>query len=157
MQNDTEKKDEVLLTVHKEKDKLTCELNREKRENKKLKQQLDDEREFYYREKEAYCKELNECKKLKRRLSKSSNDESLQNELMQTKRDFSSAKITLNKTLEANYNLCVKFLRMKNTKHCLKNRLKLMETSYTKVRGCITCKRLFKTNLSSLKWTPKVK
>lgn len=33
-------------------------------------------------------------------------------------------KLTLNETLEANYNLSVKFLRMKNTKTVLKTELK---------------------------------
>lgn len=132
MQKDSDKKEEAIANLAREKEKLTIDLRKEKRSNINLKQQLVDEREFYYREKQTYCNEINECKKIKNKF-KHHKDESTHQDLVKYKKEIATLKETLNQTLEANYNLSVKFLRMKNTKYCLKNRLKKLLIDHGKV------------------------
>ncbi|KAF2884435.1 hypothetical protein ILUMI_21733 [Ignelater luminosus] len=127
MKEDGDKKEKILTNLAKEKQQLTIDLKREKRSTTNLKQQLGDEREFYFKEKEQYCQEMNDCKKLKKKMSENkkkdiSKEES--EEIIACKSQISKLKDILNQTLEANYNLSVKFLRMKNTKVSLKNRLR---------------------------------
>lgn len=137
MKEDAEKKENVVTNLAKEKQQLSVDLKREKRSSTNLKQQLDDEREFYYKEKEQYCQEMNECKKLKKKMSEGnkkkdvSKEESV--EIIACKSQISKLKDALNQTLEANYNLSVKFLRMKNTKVSLKNRLRKQMNDHEQV------------------------
>lgn len=133
MQTDTEKKEEAIANLAREKEKLTCDLYKERRANKKLKHQLEEEREFYYREKEEYCKEMNECKKLKRSLTELRREQMENPELTQSKAEIANLKETLNRTLQTNYNLSVKFLRMKNTKHALKERFRNLRNAHEQV------------------------
>ncbi|KAJ8928252.1 hypothetical protein NQ314_019202 [Rhamnusium bicolor] len=51
------------------------------------------------------------------------------------KNEILKLKQTLNQTLEANYNLSIKFLRMKNTKTCLKTELKTMKLEHEKLEN----------------------
>lgn len=133
MQNDSEKKEEAIANLAREKEKLTIDLRKEKRSYNNLKQQLEDEREFYFREKEIYCKEINECKKMKHKLKHNGKSNKKSLEIINNEKETVKLKEGLNQTLEANYNLSVKFLRMKNTKYCLKNRLKKLQTDYERV------------------------
>lgn len=141
MRNDSEIKEETIANLARDKEKLSLDLKKEKRSNNNLKQQLEDEREFYFREKEMYCKEINECKKIKHKLKNNlkngnntnNNHQQKTNPLPQNEKGIEKLKEALNQTLEANYNLSVKFLRMKNTKYCLKNRLKKLQADYEKV------------------------
>ncbi|KAI4462285.1 hypothetical protein MML48_5g00005937 [Holotrichia oblita] len=123
MQNETEKKEVAIANLAREKERLAGDLKKQQRTNTTLKQQLEDERQFYYKEKEMYCQEMNDCKKLKKTLK--SGDQKSQ--LDYYKKEAMKLKESLTQTLEANYNLSVKFLRMKNTKYCIKNRLKKLE------------------------------
>lgn len=132
LQEDTEKKEIAIARLAREKEKLHLDLLKQKRSNGSLAKQLEDEREFYFKEKEIYCQEMNECKKMKRFMSSSSitgNDKSVE----EYKREIMKLKQTLNHTLEANYNLSIKFLRMKNTKTCLKTEFKTMKLEHEKV------------------------
>lgn len=147
MRNDSDIKDETIANLARDKEKLSLDLKKEKRSHNNLKQQLVDEREFYFKEKETYCKEINECKKIKHKLKanvkndannnniNSNNRQKSKSQLPETKNEKAIDKLkeALNQTLEANYNLSVKFLRMKNTKYCLKNRLKKLQVDYEKV------------------------
>ncbi|KRT79770.1 hypothetical protein AMK59_6671 [Oryctes borbonicus] len=123
MQNETEKKEVAIANLAREKERLACDLKKQQRTNNSLKKQLEEEREYYYKEKEIYCQEMNDCKKLKKSLKHGDQ----KSQLEYYKKEASKLKESLTQTLEANYNLSVKFLRMKNTKYCIKNRLKKLE------------------------------
>lgn len=137
LSQDTEKKEVALARIAREKEVLALDLLKQKRSNGSLLKQLEDERKHYYQEKEQYCAEMNEIKKLKKALSTTStHSEGITIE--QYKQELSKTKLTLNHTLEANYNLSIKFLRMKNTKTCLKTQLKTMQLEHEKVKRLLT-------------------
>ncbi|XP_030753263.1 rho GTPase-activating protein gacN-like isoform X2 [Sitophilus oryzae] len=133
LHRDTEKKEIALARIAREKEKVSLDLLRQRRSNNNLLKQLEDERKYYYHEKEQYCNEMNEYKKLKRAMSTASTHSEDGMSLEQCKRELAKAKQTLNHTLEANYNLSIKFLRMKNTKTCLKTELKTMKLEHEKL------------------------
>lgn len=137
IQEDSENKEKAFANLAREKEKLAYELNKQKRINTTMKQQLEDEREYYYNEKERYCQEMNDCKRIRRQTADSGQihqNESVDH--LQCQSEAARLKQVLNQTLEANYNLSVKFLRMKNTKTFLKERLKTLEDEYQKVSCC---------------------
>lgn len=131
MQDETEKKEVALAHLAREKESLSSDLRKQKRSNSSLKQQLLDEREYYYKEKERYCQEMNDCKRIKKQIAETDEDRL---ECDKYKNEIVRLKAALGQTLEANYNLSVKFLRMKNTKTFLKERLKTLEEEHQKVR-----------------------
>lgn len=130
MQEETEKKEVALAHLAREKESLSSDLRKQKRSNTSLKQQLQDEREHYYKEKERYCQEMNDCKRIKKQIAETDEDRL---EIGKYKNEIVRLKAALSQTLEANYNLSVKFLRMKNTKAFLKGRLKALEEEHQKV------------------------
>lgn len=146
MQNETEKKEVAIANLAREKERLACDLRKQQRTNHTLKQQLEEEREFYYKEKELYCQEMNDCKKLKKSLKHGDH----KSQVDYYKKEVAKLKDSLTQTLEANYNLSVKFLRMKNTKYCLKNRLKKMEVIHETVNLNKSCSLLIATNFYCL-------
>lgn len=129
MQEETEKKEVALANLAREKESLSSDLRKQRRSNSNLKQQLQEEREFYYQEKEKYCQEMNDCKRIKRQIAEADDDKS---DCEKYKQEIARLKLILNQTLEANFNLSVKFLRMKNTKSFLKERVKLLEEEHQK-------------------------
>ncbi|XP_050308758.1 uncharacterized protein MAL8P1.12-like isoform X2 [Anthonomus grandis grandis] len=133
LQNETEKKEVAIANIAREKEKITMELLRQKRSNNNLNKQLEEERKFYFKEKEQYCEEMNEFKKLKRVLSTASTSKKEAKTSEQYQREIEKIKRTLSETLEANYNLSIKFLRMKNTKTCLKTELKTTKLEHEKL------------------------
>lgn len=132
MQEDTEKKDKALASLAREKEKLASDLKKQRRSNSSLKQQLDDERDFYFKEKQVYCQEMNDCKELKQKLRESQTQLS-KGDNLDNKNEIIKLKEALNQTLQANYNLSIKFLRMKNTKTYLQNTLKTANEEHKKV------------------------
>lgn len=135
MHEDAEQKDKVLSDLEKEKSELRAHLKREKRSSTSLQKQLQDERAFYYKEKEHYCQEMNDCKKLKKKLSETlTNKQEVDtvSELLECKSRMATLQNSLNETLEANYNLSVKFMKMKNTKTFIKKRLKQHDLEHKK-------------------------
>lgn len=136
LQDDTEHKEIAIANLAREKEKMNLALIRTKRSNANLSQQLEDERKYYLKEKEIYCHEMNECKKLKKMLSSCSST-CEEKGLDEYKIEVQKLKQTLNHTLEANYNLSIKFLRMKNTKTCLKTELQTMKLEHDKVILCL--------------------
>lgn len=132
LQNETEQKEIAIANIAREKEKIHLDLLKTRRSNASLTKQLEDEREFYLKEKEIYCQEMNECKKLKKQFSGicSGAEEKTTDEY---NTEITKLKQALNQTLEANYNLSIKFLRMKNTKTCLKTELRTLKLENTKV------------------------
>lgn len=112
------------------------ELLKQRRSNGNLLKQLEDERKFYYKEKEIFCHEMSQFKRLKQVLSNSALAKDDLASVEQYKKEIAMIKQTLNQTLEANYNLSIKFLRMKNTKTCLKTELKTRQLEHEKVQFC---------------------
>ncbi|RZC35440.1 myosin-3-like, partial [Asbolus verrucosus] len=125
---DTENKEMKLAKLAREKEKLSMNLSKIRRSNINLTQQLEEERKFYFKEKETYCHEMNECKKLKRVLSNSNLSSQLD-----CNEEIKKLKKKLEQTLQTNYNLSVKFLRMKETKNHLSNSLNQVEMEHRRV------------------------
>lgn len=151
LQNETEQKEIAIANIARDKERIHLDLLKTKRSNVSLTKQLEDEREFYIKEKEYYCQEMNECKKLKKQLSGSTSgtaDKSLDG----YKTEIDKLKQALNQTLEANYNLSIKFLRMKNTKTCLKTQLRTVTFENAKVPTYLISLFIFKQQLSQ--WKP---
>lgn len=142
---DADKKDVTLMKLVREREKTALDLAKQKRINSNLMRQLEEERKFYYEEKEAYCHEMNEWKKYKKSQKESTSGTNsrtvLNNDnihwddatIRNYKNEISKLKLTLSQTLEANYNLSIKFLRMKNSKSCLKTELKRIKLDYDKI------------------------
>lgn len=144
LQSESEQKDVSIANLARDKEKITLDLLRTRRTNATLAKQLEEERKYYFKEKELYCHEMNECKKLKKLLSDSSIGQS-ERAIEDYRNEIANLKQTLNQTLEANYNLSIKFLRMKNTKTCLKTELQTMKLEHEKVikLSYYQCKFLF--------------
>ncbi|CAH1170456.1 unnamed protein product [Phaedon cochleariae] len=134
LQNETEQKEVYIANLAREKETLGLDLLKTRRSNVSLTQQLEEERKYYFKEKEIYCKEMNECKKLKKILSNSVTS-CEERSVEWYRNEISKLKQTLNETLEANYNLSIKFLRMKNTKTCLKTELQTTKLEHEKLQN----------------------
>ncbi|XP_068896977.1 paramyosin-like isoform X1 [Tenebrio molitor] len=132
---DTESKEVKLAKLAREKEKLSMNLAKIRRSNVTLTQQLEDERNFYFKEKESYCHEMNEYKKLKRALSNSNVTTQVDND-----EEIQKLRKTLEHTLQTNYNLSVKFLRMKETKNHLSNSLSKAEEEHRRVANDLKVK-----------------
>lgn len=144
LQEELNSKNEIIGNMNKNKDRLAIDLKKYKRANSNLKQQLEDERAFYLKEKEYYCKEMNVSKQMRKKQNEEQkNVEDVTGQLREVdnlKKDVSKLRSVLNETLEANYNLSVKFLRMKNTKYTLKARYKREQTENAKIISDLTAK-----------------
>lgn len=134
-------KERALGNVHREKEKILADLKRHKRSNLNLRQQLEDEREHFLKEKEFYCREVSESYKFRPKRGLARNDEYAalpihddhKREIEDVKKELSKVKKRLHETLEANYNLSIKYLRIKNTNYSLKARFKRAQTESAKV------------------------
>lgn len=140
MQEILEIKENSLANVTKDKEKLQAELKKHKRSNLNLRQQLEDEREYHMKEKQYFCREMTESYKYRPKKGIIRNDEyaaicseEQKNEIESLKSEYKKLKLTLYDTLEANYNLSIKYLRMKNTKYSIKARYKRSQTEQEKV------------------------
>lgn len=118
MQTDNATKEKALAAATRDKEQLSVDLKKQRRSNANLKQQLEDERSFYYKEKEQYCQEMNSVKKQHAATP------------LSAQKEIAELKNTLNQTLEANYNLSVKFLRMKNTKLALTKQINKLTSQH---------------------------
>lgn len=135
-------KEKALSNVCKEKEKILADLKRHKRSNINLTQQLEDEREHHLKEKEYYCREMSESYKFRKSnkvLTRNDEyaalplNENHQREIDALKKDLHKLKLSLNDTLESNYNLSIKYLRLKNTNYNLKLLFKKAQTEQAKV------------------------
>ncbi|CAG9768582.1 unnamed protein product [Ceutorhynchus assimilis] len=134
LNQDRDKKEVAIASLAREKAEVTIELLKQRKSNQTLLKQLEDERKFYFKEKEIYCQEINQFKKLKQALSDTTQNHPLVNEaaVEPYKKETEKIKGTLNKVLEANYNIGIKFLRMKNTNSSLKDELKSIKLDHKK-------------------------
>lgn len=133
LKDDVEKKELGIAKLAREKEKLSLDLIKQKKSNTNVSKQLEEERKFYFQEKEMYCNEMKELKELRKTISKShiSIKEKPNQDI---KNDLENTKLKLKQTLEANYNLSIKFLRIKNTKAFLKNEMIKMKIEHERVR-----------------------
>lgn len=128
-------KERAIGTLARDKEKLASELRKERRASVNFRQQLDDERKFYLREKQTYCQEMNECKRNKKKhLMYPKNREEDKKMIESLQIDNTKLKGGLDEAVQTNYNLCVKFLRMKNTKDDLKRRFQRYQADQAKVQ-----------------------
>lgn len=116
MQQDSENKERALANMAREKEKMHLDLKVQKRTNSELQKRIEEERELYFEEKKQYCEEM----------SKNMRNQERHDSASQIK-EIARLKETLSQTMQANYNLSVKFLRMQNTKAFLKERVKTLE------------------------------
>ncbi|XP_014468064.1 PREDICTED: uncharacterized protein LOC106741021 [Dinoponera quadriceps] len=120
-------KNSQLNSAHHERGRLLSEVKKQKRCNRNLKQQLDDERHFYQREKDHFTEEMqryrvrctgNVFTKLDQQRRKEL--EQVQDTLETENKQFKEELANKNEVI---YNLCIKFLRMKYAKDILRNKL----------------------------------
>nr|XP_050852232.1 uncharacterized protein LOC127064754 isoform X2 [Vespula vulgaris] len=122
--------------MRKDGERLSTELKKQQRCNRNLKQQLDDERYFYQREKDHFCEEMqrhkNKC---------SNNGLKLQEQRWKELEDIRDSLDEENKQLreelaeksEITYNLCIKFLRMKHAKDTLRQKFDQLHREHLRV------------------------
>ncbi|GLV32294.1 hypothetical protein CBL_00995 [Carabus blaptoides fortunei] len=132
-------KDQELVALKQERDQLVRDLRKHKKFYTTVRQQLEDERDFYMKEKEYFCKEITDSKKIRQQhtehLKHMSDITEQVKELDIVRTELSKLKVYLNETLEANYNLSIKFLRMKNTKYSVQTRLRKMQAENARLVG----------------------
>lgn len=130
-------KDTQLDNMRKEGERLSAELKKHQRCNRNLKQQLDDERHFYQREKDHFCEELQR----QRNRPAGNGPSKLQQQRLKELEEARSALDEENKQLreelaeksEITYNLCIKFLRMKHAKDTFRHKLDQLHREHLKV------------------------
>ncbi|XP_029156357.1 rho-associated protein kinase 1-like [Nylanderia fulva] len=119
-------KDTQLENTHREKGRLLTELKKQQRCNRNLKQQLDDEKYFYQREKEHFIEEMQRY-----RTKYTGNVSKFQQQRHKELEEAQDILETENKRLreeladknKVTYNICIKFLRMKHSKDTLRYKL----------------------------------
>ncbi|KOC68286.1 hypothetical protein WH47_03444 [Habropoda laboriosa] len=117
-------KDLQLQDMQRDNERLSVELKKQQRCVRNVKQQLDDERFFYQREKDYFNTEIQRHKT--RCASGSSRLHQQQRELEEAREcleeENKSLREELNDKAETTYNLCIKFLRMKYAKDSLRQK-----------------------------------
>ncbi|XP_044754673.1 synaptonemal complex protein 1-like isoform X2 [Coccinella septempunctata] len=132
LKDDIEKKELGIAKLAREKEKISLDLMKQKRSNTNIMKQLEEERKFYFQEKETYCNEMKEIKALKKSLSRS-HTSLIERPSQDLKNELENTKLKLKQTLEANYNLSIKFLRIKNTKAFLRNEMIKMKIEHERI------------------------
>ncbi|XP_070164941.1 paramyosin [Polyergus mexicanus] len=112
-------KDTQLENIHREKGRLLAELKKQQRCNRNFKQQLDDERFFYQREKDHFIEEMQRYRTKHTGNMSKFQQQHKELEQMENKR----LKEELANKNEVVYNTCIKFLRMKHAKDTLRCKL----------------------------------
>ncbi|XP_076668046.1 uncharacterized protein LOC143368826 [Andrena cerasifolii] len=118
-------KDVQLANTQRDNERLSVELKKQQRCVRNIKQQLDDERFFYQREKDYFNDEI---QRQKTRCVSGTSRLRQQQEKLEYKKDFleeenRSLREQLKEKAETTYNLCIKFLRMKYAKDSLRQKL----------------------------------
>ncbi|XP_035733163.1 uncharacterized protein PF11_0207-like [Vespa mandarinia] len=136
LQNNIYTKDIQLENMRKDGERLSAELKKQQRCNRNLKQQLDDERYFYQREKDHFCEEIqrhkNKC---------TNNGLKLQEQRWKELKEIRDSLDEENKQLreelaeksEITYNLCIKFLRMKHAKDTVRHKFDQLHREHLRV------------------------
>ncbi|XP_024945066.1 uncharacterized protein LOC107272034 isoform X2 [Cephus cinctus] len=126
LENTVQLKENQLENAHRETERLSLELKKQQRCNRNLKQQLDDERFFYQKEKEHFCEEMQNHKAkcfgstFKAQQQQQREFEKIHDGLEEENKQLRDELIEKSETT---YNLCIKFLRMKHSKDSLRQKL----------------------------------
>nr|XP_034172884.1 trichohyalin-like [Osmia lignaria] len=124
LENTIQIKDMQLQNVQRSNERLSTELKKQQRCVRNIKQQLDDEKFFYQREKDYFNSEMQRQKA--RCVSGTSKLQQQRRELEETRdsleEENKSLREELNEKTETTYNLCIKFLRMKYAKDSLRQK-----------------------------------
>ncbi|XP_076751982.1 uncharacterized protein LOC143424060 [Xylocopa sonorina] len=135
LENVIQIKDMQLQSIERDNERLSTELKKQQRYTRSLKQQLDDEKFFYQREKDYFNSEIQRQKT--RCLSGTSKLHQQRKELEQTRESLvdenKSLRMELNEKAETTYNLCIKFLRMKYAKDTLRQKFEQLLKEHLKV------------------------
>ncbi|CAL7946317.1 unnamed protein product [Xylocopa violacea] len=135
LENVIQIKDMQLQNIERDNERLSTELKKQQRYTRNLKQQLDDERFFYQREKDYFNSEIQRQKT--RCLSGTSKLHQQRKELEQTRESLEdenkTLRMELNEKAETTYNLCIKFLRMKYAKDTLRQKFEQLLKEHLKV------------------------
>nr|XP_003703880.2 PREDICTED: trichohyalin-like [Megachile rotundata]XP_012141699.1 PREDICTED: trichohyalin-like [Megachile rotundata]XP_012141700.1 PREDICTED: trichohyalin-like [Megachile rotundata]XP_012141701.1 PREDICTED: trichohyalin-like [Megachile rotundata] len=124
LENTIQIKDMQLQNVQRSNERLTAELKKQQRCVRNIKQQLDDEKFFYQREKDYFNSEM---QRQKTRCVSGNSKLQQQRQELEDARDSleeenKSLREELNEKTETTYNLCIKFLRMKYAKDSLRQK-----------------------------------
>ncbi|XP_071860787.1 uncharacterized protein isoform X1 [Bombus fervidus] len=122
LENIIQLKDVQLQNMQRDNGRLSAELKKQQRYARNLKQQLDDERFLYQREKDFFDSEM-QRQKVRRgasKLSQRRKELELVRECLED--ENKSLREELNEKVETTYNLCIKFLRMKYAKDSLREK-----------------------------------
>ncbi|XP_076230642.1 uncharacterized protein LOC116433189 isoform X2 [Nomia melanderi] len=124
LENTIKLKDVQLQNTRRDNERLSAELKKQQRSVRNIKQQLDDERFFYQREKDHFNDELQRQKMRSAggtsKFCQQRMDFDVQKSLEKENR---SLKEELTEKAQTTYNLCIKFLRMKYAKDMLRQKL----------------------------------
>ncbi|XP_053993609.1 trichohyalin-like [Hylaeus volcanicus] len=135
LENTIHIKDGQLQNMQRDNERLSTELKKQQRCIRNIKQQLDDERFFYQREKDYYNDELQRQKT--RCVTGTSRLQQQQKELEDARNSLEeenkSLREELNVKAETTYNLCIKFLRMKYAKDSLREKLNQLLNEHLQV------------------------
>ncbi|XP_015433019.1 PREDICTED: trichohyalin-like [Dufourea novaeangliae] len=124
LENTIKLKDMQLQNMKRDNERLSADLKKQQRSVRNIKQQLDDERFFYQREKDYFNDELQRQKT--RSVSGTSRLQQERTELERARNSLEEENKTLreelNEKVQTTYNLCIKFLRMKYAKDLLRQK-----------------------------------
>ncbi|KAK1127569.1 hypothetical protein K0M31_004101 [Melipona bicolor] len=122
LENIIQLKDVQLQNMQRDNNRLSAELKKQQRYIRNLKQQLDDDRFFYQREKDFFNSEI-QRQKTRLNVSKLSQQRKELEVVRECLEDENkSLREELNEKVETTYNLCIKFLRMKYAKDSLRQK-----------------------------------
>ncbi|XP_076659173.1 uncharacterized protein LOC143362687 isoform X1 [Halictus rubicundus] len=123
LENTIQLKDVQLQNMRRDNERLSVELKKQQRCVRNIKQQLDDERFFYQREKDYFNDELQKMKSVggATRLYRQRTD--LEDARKALEEENKSLRKELAEKAKTTYNLCIKFLRMKYAKDSLRQKL----------------------------------
>ncbi|XP_063978281.1 coiled-coil domain-containing protein 18-like isoform X2 [Diachasmimorpha longicaudata] len=126
VENENHLKDRQLDNLRIDNERIISEVKKQQRCNRNLKQQLDDERFFYEKEKEHFCQEMENHRikcigsTSKLHLQQYRELERMREALEEENKEIRDELVVKNETT---YNLCIKFLRMKDARDVLSMKL----------------------------------
>ncbi|XP_015119717.1 coiled-coil domain-containing protein 18-like [Diachasma alloeum] len=126
VENESHLKDVHLENLRSDNERIISEVKKQQRCNRNLKQQLDDERFFYEKEKEHFSQEMENHRvkcvgsTSKLHLQQYRELERVREALEEENKEIRDELVAKNETT---YNLCIKFLRMKDARDVLRVKL----------------------------------
>ncbi|XP_011303439.1 coiled-coil domain-containing protein 18 [Fopius arisanus] len=126
VENENQVKDVHLENLRSDNERIVLEIKKQQRCNRNLKQQLDDERFFYEKEKEHFSQEMERHRikcagsTSKLHLQQYRELERMREALQEENKEIREELLVKNQTT---YNLCIKFLRMKDARDVMRVKL----------------------------------